>query len=139
MGKGIYEGYAVGDNGAWDGDTGQPGYLQLDGTQQVVMFKVEGNHRPVLWEFYHTDGTNPSTANYNLSIEYRVKGSLMWQELYAHAVDDVNHLVPFGETYERLSSEYRILLQGTDDHFIYVTPRVQALKLDATGLKGRNP
>ena len=139
VGKGVYEGYAVGGQAVWDGDNGQPGYLELDGTQQTIMFKVEGNHRPVMWEFYHTDGTNPSTANYNVSIGYREKGHLMWGGLYAHAVDEVNHLVPFGETYERLSSEYRIQLQGTDGHRVYITPRIQALKQDASRLKDRNP
>lgn len=138
VGKGIYEGYATGQDGAWDGTATEAGYITLDGTIQDIQFKVEGNHRIVMFEFYHTDGTNPSAANYNIYIEYMTRGDYMWHELYAHAVDEVNHLVPFGETYERLTSTYRIRLQGTDGHFIYVTPRMQMIKTDAFQRKGRD-
>jgi len=139
VGKGIYEGYAVGADGAWSGAAEAAGYITLDGTVQTIEFKVEGNHRPTMWEFIHTDGTNPSAANYNLYVDYHTRGTYMWHELYGHAVDESTHLVPFGETYERLTSTYRIQLQGTAGHFIYITPRMQLMALDQTKRKESNP
>lgn len=140
VGKGIYEGYAVGGTGSWDGATASPGYFTLDGTLQDIVFKVEENHRLVYWEFYHTDAAgNPSAANYNLDIEYQVKGSLQWSRVYDAVPGEANHNAEFGETFERLQSQYRIRLQGTDGHFIYVTPRIQTLKVDAFRGKKGNP
>ena len=139
VGKSIYEGRAVGQDGAWDGTAGHAGYITLDGTIQHIQFKIEGNHRLTMWEFFHTDATNPSAMNYNVYIEYMTKGDYQWHELYSNAVDEATHLVGFGETYERLTGTYRIQLQGAVGHLIYVTPRVQFMKLDASKRKDGNP
>jgi len=138
LGQGVYELNAVAGDARWGGTAG-PGYFELDGTQQVLSFKVPDNHRPTMWEFYHTDGTNPSAANYNLYIEYQTMGDQMWHELYGQAVDTVTRIIGFGETYERLPGHYRVRLEGTAGHRIYVTPRLQMLKLRRFELKTGNP
>lgn len=140
VGKGIYEGNAVGGDGAWDGADGAPGYFTLDGTLQDLLFKVEENHRLVFWEFRHTDAAgNPSAANYNLDVEYQTKGTLLWSRIYDAVPGVVNHHAEFGETFERLQGQYRIRLQGTAGHFIYITPRIQTLKVNAFKGKRNNP
>lgn len=140
VGKGIYEGRAEYGQGSWGGtDYGGPGHIDADGTVQNVMFKVEGNHRPVRFEFYHTDGTNPSVANYNLTIEYRSKGTHQWHQLDAAVPNVITYHAEFGETWERLSSDYRITLQATNGHDIYIVPRMQVLKQDRVKLIRRNP
>ena len=53
------------------------------------------------------------------------------------AVNTVTHVARFGETYERLTSDYRIGIQATNGHDIYVTVRMQAIKKDRT-LKWRD-
>lgn len=140
LAMGIYEGYAVGGNGNWDGTTGGVGYLTLTGVAQSILFKVEENHRPVKFEFYHTDAAgNPSAANYNVDIYYQNKGTLQWHLLGTDVPAQATHSIIFGETNEMLQCQYRVDFMGTVDHLMYITPRVQVLKVDARKTKRDNP
>jgi hypothetical protein len=131
VGKNVYCGRATAGIGSWEGQAEEPGYITMDGTLQEIYFKVEGPHRPVRIVLHHEDGSgNDSSAVYNLNYDYYDVDIGKWTEVVDHAVDEPGFSEGLGETWERLSSEYRITLQGTNGHIIWVSPYFQLLRMD---------
>ena len=145
VGKRVFKGRALAGDRSWEGQGGQTGYITMDGTLQTLQFKVEGNHRPVRFVMYHTDGNfAPNSSNYNLDIYYYetaigapgTGGNELsrWERIGGGVVGAASHTEYAGETYERQTSEYRITFQGTSGHILFVAPYMQSLE-DTWGSK----
>ena len=125
----VYFGRAMAGTGSWEGTANEPGYITLDGDLQTLEWKVQPQHRPVRLVMYHEDsGGTPSVANVDVNYYYREKGVNKWGLVGGGVMNTITYNEFFGETYERQGGEYRLTLQGTDTHLIWVTPYNQYLQ-----------
>ena len=133
-GRGVYFGRAMAGIGSWEGQSGEAGYITLDGGPQHLTWLVQFQHRPVRLELYHEDGGNvPSATNFNIDYEFRERAMTgnnvsRWVSLYSGVGDAPTVNLKFGETNEVRDVEYRLTLQGANGHEIRVVPYNQYLQ-----------
>ena len=132
IGVNVYEGTPKKGHGQWESAAGK---VALDGSLQTIWFKVPFSHRPVRLLLYHIDDqAEPSPAALSYWLDYEGKDSYsavaVWHSYTDGVSTSVSHLEEFGETWETLPGQYRLMLQGTSGHFVFPTLRVQKLKGD---------
>lgn len=128
-GRMVYSGRALAGDGSWEGQAGEPGYLTMNGLLQTLEWKVPVGHRPVRLVIYHEDGSgNPSNANYNIDYYYLDKGYNKWTRIGGGVSSLSTFIERFGETNEVADVIYRLTVQGTNGHIIWVVPYNQYLQ-----------
>ena len=141
VGKRVYKGKALAEEGSWEGQGGATGYITMDGQLQTLQWKVEGNHRPVRLVLLQADsGFQLSAANYNMDYYYRdtslgISDATMWELIDSQVPGTATYTGRYGETYERQTSEYRLTLQGTTGNIIWVSPYMQYIDPPGWGKK----
>ena len=133
VGRNIYQGVAYQGEGNWASATGTPGsigYITLDGTLQTLSWRMPVQHRPVRLMLYHEDAAgNPSAANLNVDYDFKDKGfDDQWIDVAAGVMATATGAYLLGETYELPDGMYRLQLQGTATHIVYVSPYYQYLQ-----------
>ena len=128
-GRMVYYGRAMAGTGSWEGQAGEPGYITMNGLLQTLEWNVGLPHRPVRLLLYHEDaGGNPSNANYNIDYYYRDKSTNRYIRIGGGVSSLTTYIERFGETNEVSDVWYRLTIQGTNGHVIYVTPYNQYLQ-----------
>ena len=128
-GRMVYYGRAPSGVGSWEGTSPEVGYITLDGFLQTLDWKVPVGHRPVRLVLYHEDAAgNPSVANVNVDYYYRDKRHQRFNRIGGAVMATATYNEYFGVTYESADVHYRLTLQGTEGHVIYVVPYYQYLQ-----------
>ncbi len=135
-GRGVYFGRPMAGIGSWEGQSGEPGYITMNGNLQTMEWQVQFQHRPVRLILYHEDGSGtPSNVNYNIDYYYREYSSTRWIRIGGGVSAQSTFIERFGETNEVRDVMYRLTIQGTNGHVVYVTPYNQYLQ--AAQFRGR--
>lgn len=128
-GRMVYFGRAPAQVGSWEGTSPEIGYITLDGTLQTLDWKIPAQHRPVRLIVYHEDAVgNPSATNLSIDYYYREYAMGKWIRIGGGVSGAATYEELFGETHESRDVMYRLTLQGTDTHLVWVTPYNQYLQ-----------